>query len=275
MSVQGTLLHFYHLKVYCFHVRLSHTDCPFLCQSTTVQNTWEMMRQVQSETQGLRQVAAAVACLPRMLEEVQSTGSAVTGFLSRFPHFTLESTRSDLPSVPDITHSSIARRTEINAYANSRDHIQLQGTYNVAHCRPDCHCECHRTSYSWSPWFLARLLGIARIETKCLRSVGPSRHIALCKASSASQIRVTYLVPRWFAMKMIYIRYTSSPLHGPELVIRIPRMVDPANNRGFRAVQTGNLSMFKSAIASGECTPCDVNENGYSLLFASIPVSTL
>ena len=218
---------------------------------------------------------AALTYLPQALDQVQPTGSAGTGFLSNFPHFAIESTRSDPPSVPDLTHNSLAPVNGNKDYVNSRDQLQLQRTFKVAHCILDCPCECHRKSFSWSTWSLARLFGRAYLESKGTSWVGTQHHIQSCKASATSQIRITYFVPRWFAMRMIYIRYTSSPLHGPEWLLKIPRLVDEYKNPGFEAVERGNLSMFRAAIASGECTPYDVSEDGLSLLSVSVFVGLL
>lgn len=215
----------------------------------------------------MRQMSAALACLPQLLEEIQSTGSAVTGLLSNFPHLTLESSRSDLRSVPDSTHSSVAQTNINTAHGGSRHQLRLHGTQISAHCRPDCPCNCHRTSFSWSPWLLARLFGRAYLRHKGLSWVGASCHIQSCKASAVSQTQVLYFIPTWFAMKAIYIRYTSSLLHGPEWLIRIPRLVDEHSNRGWLAVGNGDLPMFRSAIASGECTPYDISETGWSVLY--------
>lgn len=214
-------------------------------------------------------MTAALACLPRILEEVQSNGSAVTRFLSNFPHLTLQSSRSDLRSVLDNTHNSMTQINGSNAYARSRNQLQLQRTYKVAHCRLDCSCQCHCTSSSWTPWSLARLFGRAYLEKEGPSLVGASCNMSSCKASAVSQTRVIYFIPIWFAMKAIYIRYTSSPLHGPEWLIRIPRLVDESKNRGFKAILKADLPMFRSAIASGECTPYDITRWGESLLIVS------
>ena len=75
-------------------------------------------------------------------------------------------------------------------------------------------------------------------------------------------------------MKAYVIRYTSSPLHAPEWLIKVPRLVNLHENRGFWAVLRGDLLMFRLAIASGECTPYDVYENGSSLLEVMIIVTS-
>ena len=76
-------------------------------------------------------------------------------------------------------------------------------------------------------------------------------------------------------MKAIYFRYTSSQLHGPEWLLRIPRLVDSDKSRAFGSIRRGDLSGFKLAIAGGECTPYDIDERGVSLLRVSVFVGSL
>ena len=237
----------------------------FSVQRNSVQETLETVRQVHSESQEMRRMVTALACFTQRMEEIQSTGSAVTTFLNNFPHHTLQLS-SDLPSVPDSPHSSIV---EMNTHPRSGVQLQLQKTYKVAHCYPSCPCECHRTSYSWSNRSLAKIAGRVFLENKGSSWFRTLRHTQSCKASAVSQTRVIYFIPTWMAMKAIRIQYTSSPLYGPEWLIRIPRLVKFSDHRAFPIISTGNLSEFKSAIARGEFTPYDIYEFGRSLLWVS------
>ena len=215
------------------------------------------------------------AYLPQILEEVQSTGLTVTGFLNNFPHHTLQSSSSNSRSIAENAQNSIAQLNSDSIYAKPRDRLQLQRTYDVARCHPGCPCECHRTKFSWSPWSLARVFGRAYIENKGPSWMQASRHIQSCKVSAVTQIRVIYFIPTWFAMKAIYIRYTSSPLHSPEWLIRIPRLVDERNSPAFESILRNDFPAFRSAIASGECTPYDLIESHGSLLRVSVIVNPL
>ena len=221
-------------------------------------------------------MASALAYLPQMFEEVQSTGSAVNRFLSKFPHYTLQTSGSESQSMPDNAQNFIAPVARNNAYAKSRNQLQLLRTYQVAYCHPNCPCECHGESFSWSTWSLARYFGRAVFERKVSSRIDACRHISSCKASAVAQIQVIYFIPTWFAMKAIYIRYTSSPWHDPEWVIRVPRLIDGSTNRGFQAIYyTEDISRFKSAIADGECTPYDIDQYGEPLLRVSVYASPM
>ena len=233
------------------------------------------MRQLHLENQKYHHMATALHHLPRVLEEVQSTGSALNRILANFPHHTLQTSDSDLQSITDETHDSIIQMDRSIAYARSRDQLQLQRTYTVSRCSLDCPCECHNSYFSWASGPLTRIFGRARFESTGPSWIRSAGHIRSCKASAVFRMQIIYFIPRWFAMKAIYIRYTSSPLHCPEWLIRVPRLVDSNNSPAFRSISGEDLPAFKLAMASGECTPYDINEQGRSLLRVSVSVNPL
>ena len=220
-------------------------------------------------------MATALDHLPQVLEEMQSTGSAVNKILDNFPHHTIQTSSSDFRSIPGDTHNSITQIGRSNACKIKGSHLQLQGTHTVSRCHLNCLCRCHKTSFSWISGPLAPILGRARLERTDPSWTQHSPHIRSCKASGVSYMQIIYFLPTWFAMKAIYIRYTSSPLHGPEWLLRIPRLVDSNKSRAFRSIRRGDLPGFKLAIASGECTPDDIDERGISLLRVSVSVDPL
>lgn len=194
------------------------------------------MRQLHLENQKYHHMATALDHLPQVLEEMQSTGSAVNKLLDNFPHHTIQTSNSDFQSIPGDTHNLITRIEGNIAYARSRDHLQLQGTHTVSRCHLNCLCRCHKTSFSWISGSLAPIFGRARLERTDPSWTQHSPHIRSCKASAVSYMQIIYFLPTWFAMKAIYIRYTSSPLHGPEWLFRIPRLVDSNKSRISRTV---------------------------------------
>ena len=72
-------------------------------------------------------------------------------------------------------------------------------------------------------------------------------------------------------MRIIFLRYSASFSSGIDYNLKVARVVRE-DNAGFAAVASGDLERFKRAIASGDCTPCDVRIVGsasWSLLEAS------
>ena len=58
------------------------------------------MRQLHLENQKYHHIATALDHLPQVLEEMQSTGSAVNKPLNNFPHHTIQILSSDFPIIP-------------------------------------------------------------------------------------------------------------------------------------------------------------------------------
>lgn len=64
---------------------------------------------------------------------------------------------------------------------------------------------------------------------------------------------------------MISLWFTSSPLYGPELLLRVPRVLredTPAHD----AICSGDLDSVKRSISAGEYKPWDVDYTGQSLI---------
>ena len=77
-------------------------------------------------------------------------------------------------------------------------------------------------------------------------------------------------------MRIILLKYSAPFSSGPEYNLKVARVVR-SDNAGFAAVHTGDLDLFKRAIASGDCTPYDVLDFGShtcSLLEVSDKISS-
>ena len=72
-------------------------------------------------------------------------------------------------------------------------------------------------------------------------------------------------------MRMILLKYSASFSSGPEYNLKVARVVHE-DNAGFAAVRSGDLDLFKKAIASGDCTPYDVIDHG-SISWSLLEVS--
>ena len=68
---------------------------------------------------------------------------------------------------------------------------------------------------------------------------------------------------------MLSLWYTSSPLYGPELLVRAPFMI-PDSSPVMRAVDEGDLQELKSLVAHGKESPYDVDESGMSFLTVGV-----
>lgn len=65
---------------------------------------------------------------------------------------------------------------------------------------------------------------------------------------------------------MIYGWFNSTPLCGPELLLRTFQVVDAEEDPLFRAFYYGTLGEVETLLAKGTVSPYIVNERGESLL---------
>ena len=204
-------------------------------------------------------LATAISELLRTIEASPSMQTSLIGLSGPFRQVhSKEDPEAHITSSQDVAPSK--------PFATCQDHLHVQTTRKSNPCPPTCSCSCHVLGETFVPHNLRHLFGRGTIKTR-----GRSLDIELCnerscRRSTSRHVQVKYILPRWIAIRMLSILYTSSPTHSPEFLIRIPRFV-PFQSQGFRAVGEGDLERLKCLVASGECTPDDVDEWGDPLLF--------
>lgn len=138
-----------------------------------------------------------------------------------------------------------------------------QATHIGKQCPPWCSCACHsRTTFlvpspfgtlSGSFSGLPLLTGRCA-EHACKRPTGPSGCIA-------------YRFPSWFWDRLLAISMKTSPVCGPEINIRFPRMVMPSKLYLFAL--HGETKRVQSLFTEGAASPWDVNNHGSTALYVS------
>ena len=88
-------------------------------------------------------------------------------------------------------------------------------------CQLNCRCNCHKTQQIRTPWNWRKCIGSGSIRISGRYSLQQC-NIRGCKQSASSSLRLDYILPTWFMLRMVSIWYNSSPLHGPELLLRVP-----------------------------------------------------
>lgn len=230
--------------------------------------------QISSGQQELRiQVAAAVSHLSRKIDEDRSLQSALTNLLGQFRQATLESdSESSTTNKQELDRFLLGpRRTKRPGECLSEFHIHRHQAVNI--CSKGCSCKCHRRTRLAFPGLL-RSFGGGHVETFGVSLLGSRCDSRYCRAPFAPRINITYILPRWIAMRMILLRYTASAPGGPELLFKAARVVS-WDNDGRRAIIDGDLDLFKLAIANGNFTPYDMDEDGKALLEVSDRNGTL
>ncbi len=169
------------------------------------------------------------------------------------------------------TNEAVARpsSTSFTVTVNNldkRSSIQPKSGVRPSRCRPSCGCSCHRVQSLRVPRvgnFMICGVRFPGSRTIC--------DIKSCEEPSPLSIRANFCPPAWVARQMLFILFTSSPLRGPELLLRVPRMASKESPI-VQALNQGDLSSFKRIVAQGKASPYDVDEHGLPFTLVCIMV---
>ena len=204
--------------------------------------------------------------LYQKLEESQSTQAALTRLLGDVRQASVDSTPNAAVGSPGQA-MEIARKTQLTRHRmSSTSEINISGIRH-GRCQSSCPCSCHGESvlYPSSP----KLLGFGSMSFAGIPMLGGRCSVQACKQTTTPSVRINYCLPTWLALRMISIWFTSSPLYGPELLIRVPRYVETGefgNPSGVNAIVRGDLESLRLCLVDGLCTPNDMYGPDCSLL---------
>ena len=232
--------------------------------------------QISSGQQELKdQVAAAVSELCKKIEEDRSLQSALTGLLGQFRQTTLESGSEVDTSQAQNLESSLYQSRKSRYFGGPLGEFQVHRHQTLNICPRNCRCKCHHLRTLTIP-SLNGIFGRGYAEIFGTSLLGNRCDDHSCRAPTAPYVRIIYILPRWLAMRFIFLKYSASFSSGIDYNLKVARMVR-LGNTGFDAVYDGDLDRLKGAIASGECSLYDVQERGagsWSLLEASDKIWT-
>lgn len=160
---------------------------------------------------------------------------------------------SNLPMRP--TYSSFMRRTRL-----------------VDACSSDCVCICHMPRYAATYRVFSSVIGSGSLQIKGTAVPGRRCTVTTCRRSAATSLIISYRLPRWFAARVIYLWYTSSPLGSPEVVLRVPRVFSQQRADevydllGFRFGDKSAVGDLQCHLAQGLIRPYDEFISGGSVL---------
>ena len=141
---------------------------------------------------------------------------------------------------------------------------KLRKVRNPRTCQHNCGCNCHKTQQISTPWTLQKCIGFGSIRISSRYSLQRC-YIRGCKQSASSSLRLDYILPRWFALRMLSIWYNSAPLYGPELLLRVPVVLP------WPKILKGDYARYMHAknehIDHWLNTPSHIDEAGFTLFF--------
>ncbi|KAL8701585.1 MAG: hypothetical protein Q9201_004829 [Fulgogasparrea decipioides] len=129
-------------------------------------------------------------------------------------------------------------------------------------CVEWCSCQCHTRSTVGFPRTLKSFLGQLFIE---YAFSGPVCNERGCQRWPVSSTKVTYYPPRYLMSR--YVRFVAhhSPLDGPNLSVRVPRVMEWQHDL-WKHANVGNVQAIKALFSEGRASPYDVNPRGCNAL---------
>jgi len=138
--------------------------------------------------------------------------------------------------------------------------IQTKKMVQLGKCRKHCRCCCHQVQR-------LRIARFGSLEISGFRFPHARNYCddQSCEEPNPLSIKASICLPPWVAWRMLSLWFTSSPLQGPELLLRVPRMVS-RESPIVKALEQGHLTCFKRLVAHGKGSPYDVDEHGNSFI---------
>jgi hypothetical protein len=148
--------------------------------------------------------------------------------------------------------------------------LEVKVSAGLKKCRENCACACHQHRRFRSPSFSDKFVGALLVGYMAALRVKGQCDRPTCEGLAETYVRMTYFFPSWFASRALQVAYRSS-LAGPELLLRLPRVVDD----GYTTLDLsawGRAGALADALAAKTVAPTDVSaQSGFTGLHVSQP----
>ena len=147
--------------------------------------------------------------------------------------------------------------------------VQITTSVTRWRCAYSCTCSCHRHSRpnKRSPNILDRFIGVLFVGYLGLPKISGQCNDKDCIQQLSATVLITYFFPRWLLARAMILVLKLSSVHGPELNLRIPRIVSHTS-RIFQCAGKGDVDGMKEILDRGLGSPMDIDiTNGFSALF--------
>lgn len=166
----------------------------------------------------------------------------------------------------DMTRSTHGHLREPQVGTKAIAKVELPPDRLGKYCVPWCSCRCHTPSSLNSPLrSLKDVVGAVTISHSGLPGLTKECDEKRCKRRVSPKLSVSYDFPRFIMQRRFVLSYTFSNLAGPEIRVRLPRVVDWTSPVWNQAT-AGNVMAVESLFRSGLASPWDVSPVGGNLL---------
>lgn len=208
---------------------------------------------------------ALLNLLCQKIDELKETQAAMMRSLGNFRQVDLNMAFDNAASLSESLESRAVTPIVAKPRMRSRSEFYIQNFQIHSACPVACTCNCHETWKIYTPWKLRKLFGYSKIEGAELPFFKGACSLRSCKGKRAMFVNINFFLPTIIATRMISLWFTSSPLHAPELLLRVPRVVR-TDTTAYKAISYGDLDAVKRCISAGDCKPWDVDDRGQSLI---------
>ena len=172
--------------------------------------------------------------------------------------------------LPPSSSISLDRRSRPGKRSKSTS-LQISMSFSHSRCAENCVCVCHEWHKGRTPRFFERFFGALLFGYTGLPYLERSCDSESCDRRAAPLILLTYFFPRWLVARAFLLAMRYSLLQGPELVIRVPRLIS-SNSRILTEAVRGNVDGVKDLFRRGLASPIDINvKSGQSALLVRRP----
>ena len=199
------------------------------------------------------------------IEEIHATQAAMMRFLGNFRHIDANMASDNAAALSEKPETAAITPVVARPRMRSRREFHIQNSPVQSACPLACPCSCHETWRIYSPWKLRKLFGNSKIESAGNPFFKGACSLRLCKGKWATSIHINFFLPTMIAARMISLWFTSSPLYGPELLLRVARVLRE-DASVIWAIRSRDLDAVKRSISAGDCKPWDVDYRGTSLI---------
>ncbi|KAJ4371530.1 hypothetical protein N0V83_004749 [Neocucurbitaria cava] len=164
---------------------------------------------------------------------------------------------------------SPTRHYETQTGSTGTIQIKAQAQAFRRNCKPWCSCACHKKTTFRYPKLVRNVIGNLFVGYTGMPGLTPSCNETKCQQRSASSLEVTYYFPSWLLSRMLSMTLTLTAFGGPELILRMPRMVNWTTPL-WRLSTVGEFGQIGKLFSAAKASPYDVNAYGQSALHYAV-----
>ena len=245
------------------HARIEHQNQRKRIEELEVNQTHTLMK-AEANIQSLHEkMYHAQASQPRRQDHLQfrvniTDAEEITSIMSPDHPKTSRGCRGSLNVQESFENGQSIRRVSMRA-------SQLR-------CMKECSCICHLRRTYRSPPILDRFFGVLSVGCAGIPRVTPPCDSTECAQRSSPTVLISFFFPSWLLTRALIVLGRFTPMHGPEMIIRLPRVVgdnalifDRCAQNDIRAVR----ELLRQGLASISDVRCTTGETPLHVSFYS------